>query len=142
MIYLDNAATTAVYPEVAKLVSDIMCGDYGNPSSMHKKGVDAERYVVDAAKEIAKILKADEKNIYFTSGGTESNNWALTGTALAAHRRGKHIITTQIEHSAVSAPLEFLESRGYEITRLPAEPVKPDMYSLSLKYAPVYSESW
>ena len=95
-IYLDNAATTAVYPQVAKLVSEIMCGDYGNPSSMHKKGVDAEKYVVDAAKDIAGILKADEKNIYFTSGGTESNNWAITGTALANQRRGKHIITTQI----------------------------------------------
>ena len=120
-IYLDNAATTAVYPEVAKLVSDIMCGDYGNPSSMHKKGIDAERYVVNAAKEIARILKADEKNIYFTSGGTESNNWAITGTAYASQRRGKHIITTQIEHAAVTGPLEFLESRGYEITRIPVD---------------------
>ena len=66
-IYLDNAATTAVYPQVAKLVSEIMCGDYGNPSSMHKKGVDAEKYVVDAAKDIAGILKADRKSTRLNS---------------------------------------------------------------------------
>ena len=117
-IYLDNAATTAVYPEVAALMSTIMCGDFGNPSSLHKKGIEAEQYLRTAAKELADILKVKEKNIYFTSGGTEGDNWALIGAANANKRQGMHIITTQIEHAAVSEPIKKLEQAGFEVTRL------------------------
>ena len=85
---------------------------------MHMKGVEGERYLKEAAGRIAKTLKAEEKEIYFTSGGTESDNWALIGSALANQRQGKHIITTAIEHPAVSAPLAFLEEQGFSVTRL------------------------
>lgn len=95
-----------------------MMDDYGNPSAMHQKGVESERYVKEAAGQIAATLKVQEKEIYFTSGGTESNNWALIGTALANRRQGNHIIISSIEHPAVSAPAEFLESQGFEVTRL------------------------
>ncbi len=118
-IYLDNASTTYVYPQTADLVSKIMCEDFGNPSSMHKKGIDAEKYMKNSAKTIASILKTDENSIYFTSGGTESNNWALSGCADANKRRGKHIITTVIEHAAVSEPLARLERDGFEVTKIP-----------------------
>lgn len=120
-IYLDNAATTQVYPEVAELMTEIMRNDFGNPSSMHRKGVEAEKYLKKAAERIARVLKTEEKNIYFTSGGTESNNWALKGAAQANKRAGRHIITTAIEHPAVSEPLKYLEEQGYEITRIPAD---------------------
>lgn len=117
-VYLDNAATTACYTEVADIVRETMLFAYGNPSSMHHKGVEAERYIRNAAEILADILKVKEKEIYFTSGGTESDNWALTGTALACRRRGKHIITTAIEHPAVSATLEALCEQGFEVTVL------------------------
>lgn len=117
-IYLDNSATTRAYPEVAELVTKLMLEDYGNPSALHQKGVDAEQYLRRARETMAKILKVQEKEIYFTSGGTESNNWALVGTALAMQRMGKHIITTQIEHPAVQAPVSFLEEMGFTVTRL------------------------
>lgn len=116
--YLDNSATTRCYEEVRDVVVKTMMEDYGNPSSMHMKGVESEKYMKEAAAKIAKTLKAGEKEIYFTSGGTESNNWALIGTALANRRAGCHIITTAIEHPAVSAPCEFLESQGFTVTRL------------------------
>ena len=117
-IYLDNAATTWVYPEVAGTVQNIMCSDYGNPSSMHKKGAEAERIVKESSKKIASLLKAKEKEIYFTSGGTESNNWALAGVAEANRRKGNRIITSKIEHASVSAPLKHLEELGYEIVTI------------------------
>lgn len=117
-IYLDNSATTRAYPEVAELVTKLMLEDYGNPSALHQKGMDAEQYLRRARETMAKILKVQEKEIYFTSGGTESNNWALVGTALAMQRMGKHIITTQIEHPAVQAPVSFLEEMGFTVTRL------------------------
>ena len=117
-IYLDNAATTAVYPESAALMHTIMCEDFGNPSSLHKKGIEAEKYLRNAAKDIADILKVKEKSILFTSGGTESDNWALIGAAQANRRKGMHIITTQIEHAAVSEPVKKLEQMGFEVTRL------------------------
>lgn len=116
--YLDNSATTRCYEEVKDIVVKTMMEDYGNPSSMHMKGVEGEKYIKEAAARIARTLKADEKEIYFTSGGTESNNWALIGTALANQRAGKHIIISSVEHAAVSAPAEFLESQGFSVTRL------------------------
>ena len=86
---------------------------------MHQKGVEAEQYIRTAQETLAKILKVKEKEIFFTSGGTESDNWALVGTAMANKRTGNHIITSAIEHPAVSAPLAFLEEQGFRITRLP-----------------------
>ena len=117
--YLDNSATTCVYQETADLVCDLMVNHYGNPSAMHQKGVEAEQYIRTAQETLAKILKVKEKEIFFTSGGTESDNWALVGTAMANKRTGNHIITSAIEHPAVSAPLAFLEEQGFCITRLP-----------------------
>lgn len=114
--YLDNAATTMPFPEVREIMMQTMELDYGNPSSMHKKGVEAENYVREAKEIIAKSLKVQEKEIIFTSGGTEANNQALIGTALANKRKGNHIITTKIEHASVHNPLIFLESQGFRVS--------------------------
>lgn len=120
-VYLDNSATTRVFPEVAELVTKIMCEDYGNPSSLHMKGVQAENYLRYAKETFARLLKVSEKEIFFTSGGTESDNMALMGCAFANHRRGKHIITTQIEHPAVLRTCAYLETLGYRVTYLPVD---------------------
>lgn len=119
--YLDNSATTKVLPSVAALMTQIMCEDYGNPSSMHRKGVEGEQYVRYAKDVIAKCLKVQEKEIFFTSGGTESNNIALIGGAYANRRSGRHIITTGIEHPAVLQTCAFLEEQGFEVTYLPVD---------------------
>lgn len=116
--YLDNSATTRCSERAKNKMVEILMEDYGNPSSLHLMGKEAEDYIKEAKGKIAKTLKAEEKEIIFTSGGTESNNMALIGAALANHRAGKHIITTPIEHASVSAPLEFLKEQGYEITYL------------------------
>ena len=117
-VYLDNAATTRVFPEVRDIMIKTMEEDFGNPSSMHRKGVSAENYIRDAKEIIAKELKVQGKEIVFTSGGTESNNLALVGAALANQRAGKHIITTGIEHASVYNPLLALQDLGFEITFL------------------------
>lgn len=117
-VYLDNSATTRTFPEVAELMSKIMCEDYGNPSSMHNKGVQAERYVRYGRETLAQILKVNEKEIYFTSGGTESDNLALIGCAMANYRAGKHLITTKIEHPAILQTMHYLEDQGFEVTYL------------------------
>ncbi len=135
-IYLDNSATTMVRPEVAKLMYEIMTKDYGNPSSMHIKGVQAERYLREAKEIFAGILKVSEKEIFFTSGGTEGDNMAIIGAALAGKRRGKHIITTVIEHPAVLESCAFLEKNGFEVTYLPvnaAGQVEPDTLKAALR---------
>ena len=115
-IYFDNSATTKVYPAVKDIVIKVMEEDYGNPSSLHMKGVEAERYIKKAADTVAKTLRCKPEELIFTSGGTESNNLALIGTALAKNRLGKHIISTTIEHASVHATLDFLKSQGFEIT--------------------------
>lgn len=120
-IYLDNSATTRVFPEVADLMRKVMCEDYGNPSSMHMKGVEAEKYIRGAKETLAKILKVQEKEIYFTSGGTESDNLAIIGCARANNRQGRHLITTQIEHPAVLQTMRYLETEGYTVTYLPVD---------------------
>ncbi len=120
-VYLDNSATTRVFPEVAEAMVKIMCEDYGNPSSMHNKGVESERYIRYAKEVFAKILKVNEKEIYFTSGGTESDNMAIIGCALANHRAGKHLITTVIEHPAVLQTFAYLEKQGFQVTYLPVD---------------------
>ena len=114
-VYLDNAATTKPYREVVDKMNDVLTDDYGNPSSMHIKGYEAEKYLKEARTIISKLLKVDAKEIYFTSGGTESNNMALIGAALANKRRGKHIISTRIEHASVYNPLLFLQEFGFEV---------------------------
>ena len=134
--YLDNSATTRVSENAARLVYDIMTKDYGNPSSMHKKGFDAEKYIRGARETFAGILKCSEKEIFFTSGGTESDNMAIIGAAMAAKRRGSHIITTAIEHPAVSESFEFLAGQGFEVTYLPvngAGQVEPDTLRAALR---------
>ena len=146
-IYLDNSATTAVYPQVVELMSRIMLDDYGNPSSKHNKGVEAEHYVTQAKETLASILKCDKKEILFTSGGTESDNMALIGCAMANKRRGSHIITTMIEHPAVLETTVFLEKNGFEVTYLPVdstgcvklealrEALRPETILVSMMYA-------
>ena len=108
-VYLDNSATTRAYPEVGDIVYKAMCQDYGNPSSMHRKGVEAEHYVKDAKEILAKLLKVNAKEIFFTSGGTESDNLALIGAARANRRRGNHLITSSIEHPAILNTMRYLE---------------------------------
>lgn len=119
--YFDNSATTRCYDAVKEIVVKTMMEDYGNPSAMHKKGVEAEQYIKESAQILARILKVNEKEILFTSGGTESNNLALIGAALANKRKGNHIITTMVEHAAVAQPVEFLKEQGFDVTLLPVD---------------------
>ena len=120
-VYLDNSATTRCYEGAAKLMYEIMTEHYGNPSSLHNKGVDAEKYVREAVKLIARNLKVEEKELYFTSGGTESDNLALMGCARANRRAGKHLITTCFEHPAVLNTMKELEEEGFRVTYLPVD---------------------
>ena len=117
-IYLDNSATTKAFPEVIDLIAKVMGEDYGNPSSMHHMGVVAEDRLKESTKILSGILGCSEKNIYYTSGGTESDNIAILGAAKALERRGKHIITTKIEHPAVLNTMKHLEDEGFEVTYL------------------------
>ncbi len=116
--YLDNAATTRSFDSVREIMLKTMELDFGNPSSMHKKGMEAEQYVKEAREKIAKTMKVEPKELIFTSGGTESNNMALVGAALANKRLGNHIITTKIEHASVHEPILFLEEMGFRVTFL------------------------
>lgn len=116
--YLDNSATTRCCDAATNLMVELLTKDYGNPSSLHMKGVVAEKYINDAKKKIAKILKVQEKEIVFTSGGTESNNMAIIGGAVANQRAGRHVITTSIEHASVSNPMNWLEEHDFEVTYL------------------------
>lgn len=120
-VYLDNSATTRCFPEVAELMKQMMCEDYGNPSSLHRKGVQAENHLRTAKETIARILKVNEKELLFTSGGTESDNLALIGAAHANCRRGKHLITTSIEHPAILQTMKSLEEEGFRVTYLPVD---------------------
>lgn len=108
-VYLDNSATTKITDGVRDIMIKSLYEDYGNPSSLHMMGVIAEGYMKKSAQQIADCLKVDPKEIIFTSGGTEANNLALIGTAMAYHRLGNHIITSRIEHPSVYKPLLFLE---------------------------------
>ncbi len=120
-VYLDNSATTKCYDSVRDIVGKVMCEDYGNPSSMHRKGVVAEKYVKKARSVLAKSLKVQDKEIFFTSGGTESDNLAIRGVARANKRAGKHLITTSIEHPAVLNTMQYMEEQGYRVTFLPVD---------------------
>lgn len=116
--YLDNSATTRCSKAAADKMVLLLTEDFGNPSSLHMKGVIAEKYINEAKKKIARTLKCQEKEIVFTSGGTESNNLAIIGSAMSNQRAGKHIITTQVEHASVANTMKFLEDNGFEITYL------------------------
>lgn len=134
--YLDNSATTRVFPEVAELMTKLMLEDYGNPSSMHFMGVRAEQYVKRAKEQIAKVLKVSEKELIFTSGGTEADNLALIGAAMANRRSGMHLITTRIEHPAVLKTMEYLENQGFRVTYLPVDKtgrVRPEDLQKSIR---------
>lgn len=120
-VYLDNSATTQAYESVGELIKKVMCEDYGNPSSMHAKGVAAEKYIKEAKETLAKIWKVQEKEIFFTSGGTESDNLALIGAARANHRAGNHLITSSIEHPAIINTMRYLEEQGFRVTYLPVD---------------------
>ncbi len=119
--YFDNSATTKVLDSVRDIVVKTMTEDYGNPAARHRKGMEAEQYIREARKIIADTMKVQEKEILFTSGGSESNNMALIGTAWANQRAGKHIISTSIEHASVYNPLGVLEELGFEVTILPVD---------------------
>ena len=116
--YLDNSATTKCAPEVVDVCVKVMSEDYGNPSSKHMKGVEAENYIKEEKETIAKTLKCQEKEILFTSGGTESNNMAIIGTAMANKRKGNHVIVSSVEHSSVKEPFNFLSENGFRVTYL------------------------
>ena len=144
--YFDNSATTRVLDSVKDIVVKTMTEDYGNPAAKHRKGMEAEQYIREARKIIANSMKVQEKEILFTSGGSESNNMALIGTAWANQRAGKHIISTAIEHPSVYNPLGVLEELGFEVTILPVdhdghislkeleEAIRPDTILVSTMY--------
>ena len=120
-IYMDNAATTAVSPEVLQTMLPYFSEIYGNPSSIHSTGRDARRAVDAARKQVAQAIGAQPTEIYFTAGGSESDNWAIKGTAFAKRDKGNHIITTAIEHHAVLHTCQWLEKQGFQVTYLPVD---------------------
>jgi len=121
MLYLDWAATTPPYEEVIDAVAEAMRSHYGNPSSIHGLGVEAERLLGKAKDVMAAALGVDGRELIVTSGGTESNNLAIKGAAWANQSRGRHLITTQIEHPSVLEPMRQLEESGFTVTRLPVD---------------------
>ncbi len=120
-IYLDNASTTVMDPAVLEAMMPYFREVWGNPSSVHLSGREARRAVENARRKTGELLGADPRDIYFTSGGSESDNWALKGAAFALREKGNHIITTQIEHHAVLHTCRWLEQQGFEITYLPVD---------------------
>ena len=121
MIYLDNSATTKPLPEVIDSFVKVSKDFFGNPSSLHGVGGQSERLLGQARSQIAQLLSVKQKEIYFTSGGTEGNNLAIKGIALAYKDRGKHLITTTIEHASVREPFKQLERMGFEVTEIPVD---------------------
>lgn len=121
IIYLDNSATTVALPEVVEAVKETLVSVYGNPSSLHGMGIAAERILRQARQEVARLLGVEPSEIYFTSGGTEANNWALRGLAYTLKRRGRHIITTAVEHASILQACRLLEKEGFSVTYLPVD---------------------
>jgi len=113
IVYFDNSATTKVYPEVLSEMNRIYSSYYGNPSSLHRLGGEAEKVLIKSREIIAETLRVSPSEIYFTSGGTESNNWAIKGIARANVRRGKHLITSAVEHPSVLECFNFMKSEGF-----------------------------
>lgn len=122
MIYFDNSATTKIAPEALQTMTQVMQTYYGNPSSLHKLGTEASKLLNSARKQVADLLGAQSTEIFFTSGGTESNNWAIKGTAMEKVKyHGNHIIVSSVEHPSVRNTMETLSQNGFEITYLPAD---------------------
>ncbi|EHQ35486.1 cysteine desulfurase NifS [Methanoplanus limicola] len=121
LIYMDNAATTPTRPEIVSIMTEYMTEKFGNPSSLYSIARDSREAVEKAREQVASAINAEPKEIYFTSGGTESDNWAIKGAAFANQKSGNHIITTPIEHHAVLHTVEWLEKQGFEITYLPVD---------------------
>ncbi|WP_029315806.1 cysteine desulfurase family protein [Aerococcus viridans] len=122
MIYFDNSATTKIAPEALQTMTQVMQTYYGNPSSLHKLGTEASKLLNSARKQVADLLGAQSTEIFFTSGGTESNNWAIKGTAMEKLKyHGNHIIVSSVEHPSVRNTMETLSQNGFEITYLPAD---------------------
>ncbi len=121
VIYMDNAATTSTRPEVVQAMLPYFTEHYGNASSIHSVGRDARRAIEKAREQVAKAIGANKDEIYFTAGGTESDNWAIKGAAHAQAKKGKHIITSQVEHHAVLHTCAALEKQGYTVTYLPVD---------------------
>ena len=122
MIYFDNSATTKIAPEALQTMTQVMQTYYGNPSSLHKLGTEASKLLNSARKQVAGLLGAQSTEIFFTSGGTESNNWAIKGTAMEKLKyHGNHIIVSSVEHPSVRNTMETLSQNGFEITYLPAD---------------------
>ena len=120
-VYIDHAATTFTKPEVFEAMLPFLKEHFGNPSSLYSIGREAKEAVETARKQLSKALRANPEELYFTSGGTESDNWAIMGTAFARKNKGKHIITTPIEHHAVLYPCKYLETQGFDVTYLPVD---------------------
>jgi len=120
-IYLDNSATTLVRKEVVEEMIPYLTENFGNPSSIYDLGKTSKHTVEKARKRVAYAIGAEENEIYFTSGGTESDNWAIKGIAFANRNKGKHIITSSIEHHAVLHACKWLEGQGFEVTYLPVD---------------------
>ncbi len=147
LVYLDNAATTKTRPEVVEAMLPYFTEDYGNPSSIYEFSSRPREAIAHARETIAKALGAKTNEIYFTNGGTESDNWALIATAEAYQAKGRHIITTKIEHHAVLHTCEYLEQRGFEVTYLDVDEfgvvklselekaIRPDTILISVMFA-------
>jgi cysteine desulfurase len=147
VIYLDHAATTSVKPEVLDAMLPYFTEKYGNPSSIYSLGRENKKAIDDAREKVAQSLNAQPKEIFFTSGGSESDNWALKGIAFANQSKGKHIITTNIEHHAVLNTCKFLTKQGFEITYVPVDEkgrvhvediekaIRPDTILISVMFA-------
>lgn len=122
LIYFDNSATTKIAPEALNTMTQVMQTYYANPSSLHKLGNESAKLLNSARKQVADLLGADSSEIFFTSGGTESNNWAIKGTAMEKEKyHGKHIIVSSVEHPSVKNTMAYLEKNGFEVTYLPAD---------------------
>lgn len=117
-VYLDNSATTPVCPEAVEAVNNVLTNCWGNPSSLHFGGIEAAEILENSRRSIARRLSCDESEIYFTSGGTESNNIAIFGAAHAFRSKGMRVITTSVEHPSVEEPFKQLENQGYDVVRL------------------------
>ena len=147
MIYADHAATTSVKPQVLEKMMPYLTEQYGNPSSLYSFAYNSKNAIETARAQIADLLGAEVNEIYFTGCGTESDNWAIKGTAYAKADKGKHIITTKIEHHAVLHTCQYLEKKGYEVTYLGVDnfgmisldelkaAIRPDTILISIMFA-------